>query len=137
MRRRRIKQIILFMLLHLITLFILLLPLQQGHFFGTNGDWYSQHIAIADSLRKAMLQSRSLVPQFIELGGGSSIYDFAYYGLLRPDILISCLFPKIEMKYFIAGYAILGVLASVELCYIWLRKKHMEKMFAIIGAVFL
>ena len=137
MRRRRIKQIILFMLLHLITLFILLLPLQQGHFFGTNGDWYSQHIAIADSLRKAMLQSRNLVPQFIELGGGSSIYDFAYYGLLRPDILISCLFPKIEMKYFIAGYAILGVLASVDLCYIWLRKKHMEKMFAIIGAVFL
>ena len=77
MRRRRIKQIILFMLLHLITLFILLLPLQQGHFFGTNGDWYSQHIAIADSLRKAMLQSRSLVPQFIELGGGSSIYDLS------------------------------------------------------------
>ena len=137
MRRRRIKQIILFMLLHLITLFILLLPLQQGHFFGTNGDWYSQHIAIADSLRQTMIKSRSLVPQFIQLGGGSSIYDFAYYGLLRPDILVSCLFPKVEMKYFIAGYAILGVMASVDLCYIWLRTQHMQKRFAIAGAVLL
>ena len=82
MRRRRIKQIILFMLLHLITLFILLLPLQQGHFFGTNGDWYSQHIAIADSLRKAMLQSRSLVPQFIELGGGRRIFFFCLFWVL-------------------------------------------------------
>lgn len=137
MKNRRLRQIILFVVLNLVTLVILLIPLQQGKFFGTNGDWYSQHIAIADSLRKAMLQNKCLVPQFINLGGGSSVYDFAYYGLLRPDVLIACLFPNVGMRYFIAVYAILGVIASVDLCYIWLRMKRMEKPFALAGALLL
>ncbi len=137
MQRRRNREIMTFVLLNSITLLVLLLPLQQGQFFGTDGDWYSQHIAIADSLRQTMLQNRSIIPQVISLGGGSSIYDFAYYGLLRPDVLISCLFPKVEMRYFIAGYAIFGVIASVDLCYIWLRKQHIEKKFAMAGAILL
>ena len=135
MRKEKIRQAVICLVMNIFILVILLLPLKQGQFFGTNGDWYSQHITIADSLRQAILKNKSLIPQFISLGGGSSIYDFAYYGLLRPDILISCLFPKIEMRYFIAVYAICGVLASVDLCYLWLMTQKIEEKISIMGAL--
>lgn len=120
-----------------ITLLLLFFPLGTGMFFGSEGDWYSQHVGIAESLRQTMLETGSLIPQYIHLGGGSSIYDFAYYGVLRPDILFSCLVPEIEMKYIIAGYAALGVTASVNFCYIWLRKQKLLNSFAFAGAVLL
>lgn len=125
------------LLLTVITLVILLLPLGTGMFYGSEGDWYSQHVGIAESLRQTMLETKSLIPQYINLGGGSSIYDFAYYGLLRPDVLFSCMVPDMEMKYVIAGYAVLGVIASVNLCYLWLQKQRLSKSFAFAGAVLL
>lgn len=100
---------------------LLFLPMRREYFFGSEGDWLSQHVGVAQSLRETMLQTGSILPQYIHLGGGSSIYDFAYYGLLRPDVLLSCLFPNVEMKYFIAGYAIFGVLLSVCVLFHWLR----------------
>lgn len=124
-------------LLTIITLLLLFVPLGTGMFFGSEGDWYSQHVGIAESLRQTMLETHSLIPQYIHLGGGSSIYDFAYYGLLRPDIVFSCLVPDIEMKYIIAGYAALGVLVSVNLCHLWLKKQGISKKFAFTGAILL
>lgn len=124
-------------ILTIITLLLLFFPLGTGMFFGSEGDWYSQHVGIAESLRQTMLETGSLIPQYIHLGGGSSIYDFAYYGVLRPDILFSCFVPEIEMKYIIAGYAVLGVTASVNFCYIWLRKQKLLNSFAFAGAVLL
>ena len=124
-------------LITIITLFLLFFPMGEGMFFGSEGDWYSQHVGIAESLRQTMLETGSLIPQYIHLGGGSSIYDFAYYGVLRPDILFSCLIPEIEMKYIIAGYAALGVLVSVNLCYVWLKRQKLLNCFAFAGAVLL
>lgn len=120
--------------LSLFTLLVLFLPLGRGMFFGSEGDWYVQHVAAADAIRQTMLESGSLFPQFIELGAGANIYDFAYYGLLRPDVVFSCLVPSVDMKYIIAVYAVLGVLASVNLCFYWLRK---QTGFAFLGAVLL
>ncbi len=124
-------------LLIVITLLLLFLPLETGLFFGSEGDWYSQHVGIAESLRQTMLETGSLIPQYIHLGGGSSIYDFSYYGLLRPDVLFSCLVPGLEMKYVIAGYAVFEVLLSVNFCYLWLRKQKLSRGFAFAGAVLL
>lgn len=117
------------------TLGLLLLPMGPGRFWGSDGDWYSQHTAIADSLRQTMLEQKSLLPQFISLGGGSSIYDFSYYGLLRPDVLFSCLIPQTDMKLIVAGYALLGVVSSVWLCYIWLKKYGVTPWASFAGAL--
>lgn len=125
------------LLLTIITLLLLFCPLGAGMFFGSEGDWYSQHVGIAESLRQTMLETGSLIPQFIHLGGGSSIYDFSYYGLLRPDILFSCLVPNMEMKYIIAGYAALGVIVSVNLCYVWLKELKITNEFSFVGVVLL
>lgn len=98
-------------------------------FFGSEGDWLTQHVAIADSLRQIILETGSLFPQYIHLGGGSNIYDFAYYGLFRLDVMISCLFPNIEVKYFVGGYALIGVVVSTAFCYLWLSHRT-EKNFS-------
>ena len=76
----------------------------RGEFFGYGSDWLSQHLPLAETLRSAMLDSGRLLPLYLHLGGGSSVYDFAYYGLLRPDILLGCLFPQVGMEYLLAGY---------------------------------
>lgn len=92
-----------------------------GMLFGFGSDWLSQHLPIAESLRQTMLESGRLLPLYIDLGGGSSAYDFAYYGLLRPDVLLGCLLPGVGMEYILGGYAVFGLLLGGNLVYVWLR----------------
>lgn len=95
---------------------------EEGLIFGFGSDWLSQHLPIAESLRQAMLESGRLLPLYIDLGGGSSAYDFAYYGLLRPDVLLGCLFPSVGMENILGGYAVFELLLGGNLVYVWLRE---------------
>lgn len=95
----------------------------RGEFFGYGSDWLSQHLPLAETLRSAMLDSGRLLPLYLHLGGGSSVYDFAYYGLLRPDLLLGCLFPEIGMEYFLAGYSLAGIVLGTNLLFWWLRRR--------------
>lgn len=137
MKNKKCTSVIFPVMLTVITILLLFLPMGSNMLFGSEGDWYMQHVAIADGLRHTMLDTGSRIPQYMRLGGGSSIYDFAYYGLLRPDILFSCLVPDVEMKYIIAGYAVLGVIASVNLCYTWLKRQGIDQWFAFAGGILL
>ncbi len=84
------------LLLFLFISLVQLVPLGNFWFFGSQGDWLSQHVAMGETIRQRMLETGSLIPQYLHLGAGSSGYDAAYYGVLRPDILLSCLFPQVE-----------------------------------------
>ncbi len=126
-----------YLVLGMFALVLMLLPMGAGNLFGSDGDWLSQHVAIAESLRQTMLSAHSVLPQWIGLGGGSSIYDFAYYGVLRPDVLLACLVPQIPMKYIISVYAMAGVMASGMLCYKWLKSLGKHEWTAVMGAVLL
>ncbi len=97
---------------------------EEGLIFGFCSDWLSQHLPIAESLRWAMLESGRLLPLYIDLGGGVSVYDFAYYGLLRPDVLLGYLFPSVGMEYILGGYAVFELLLGGNMVYIWLRGNH-------------
>ena len=124
--------------LELLTLLLLLLPVVcSGSFFGSEGDWYSQHVGAAELLRQTMLEQGTLFPQFVPAGGGSSLYDFAYYGFLRPDVVLSCLLPQVEMKYVIAGYSILEVLASGGICFFWLTSQNLSSRLSFCGGLLL
>lgn len=105
---------------------LVLLTIPRGCVYGSYTDWLSQHVQLAETIRNACIDQKSLTPAFLPLGGGSNGYQFSYYGYLRPDIIIGCLFPSIPMVYFVIGYMLTGYFASVLLCYYWLDL-HLQK----------
>ena len=93
------KQIYPYIFLTCLALIMVVVIIPSKNIFGSNTDWLSQHVNIADYLRQLILDNKSIFPDFaFNLGAGQNIYNFSYYGLLRPDILLSCLFPFIEIK---------------------------------------
>lgn len=118
-----------------LTCALMFLPVEEGCVFGSEGDWYSQHVGAAEALRQTMLRAGTLLPPYVGVGGGSSIYDLAYYGLLRPDLILSCLLPNVSMQHVISAYAALGVAASACLVYGWLRARDISVKGCLAGAV--
>lgn len=128
-----------FYLLLLTAVFFALIYLfiPENSVFGSNTDWMSQHAVLAETLRDACIEQKTILPDFLWLGGGSNSYQFSYYGYLRPDILLGCLLPQIPMIYLLIGCMMLCVLASGLLCYIFLIQNGQERLTAFIGSVLL
>lgn len=131
------KRLFTHMGMTMFTLGLALFPLEKNEFFGSEGDWISQHVGAAENIRQMVLSTGSIFPQYSTAGGGCNIYDYAYYGLYRPEVLLSCMFPRIEMKYFIAGYALLCMMLSVNLCYLWLSRKKLSPRYAVFASLLL
>ena len=116
------KQIYPYIFLTCLALIMVVVIIPSKNIFGSNTDWLSQHVNIADYLRQLILDNKSIFPDFaFNLGAGQNIYNFSYYGLLRPDILLSCLFPFIEIKNIIIIYMIFNLVVSTNLMYYWLK----------------
>lgn len=104
----------------------------KGYIYGSAVDWFSQHTALAETIRKACLEQETLLPAFLNLGGGTNGFAFSYYGYLRPDIILGCLLPQIPMYRILIIYMLLGYVVSVLLCCRWLEvetKSHSEAFF--------
>ena len=129
----RFKQLCAPLLLILLTAALLFFSVPQGSAFGSEIDWLSQHVAAAEHFRQSVYENGSLLIDYSDLGAGSNFYMFAYYGYLRPDILIGCLLPMLSMKTILIAYAILGVFASVLLCWLWLHKNGFSAFFCFVG----
>lgn len=110
----------------------LILPRQA--LFGSEGDWFCQHAAVAEQYRQSFYDTANLFPDWLPLGGGSNSYDFSYYGFLRPDVLISYLLPGVPMTSIISWYAILELAAGTVLCYFWMRRHVSLPLIAFSGA---
>lgn len=88
--------------------------------YGSKLDWLSQHVSLADYFRQT---KQLLLDSFANLQGQTNAFSFSYYGLLRPDVLISYLFPNVPTSFFIISYATLLWSFTGGLCYYWLRNK--------------
>lgn len=121
----------------LIIIFIILTSviIPAGCVYGSNTDWLSQHVTLAESIRTACLEQNTLLPSWIGLGGGANGFQFAYYGFLRPDIILGCLFPMVPMLNIIICYMLLLYITSVLLCYVWLRTEHLNPAPAWFGSM--
>lgn len=92
--------------------------------FGSNVDWISQHSVIPDYFRQQFYETGNLFPEFAaNIGGGQNIYNFSYYGLFHPVILISYLLPFVKMGDYLMGASIVSLVLSAELFYGWLLKR--------------
>lgn len=114
---------------------LIMMVMPAGVVYGSSTDWFSQHVALAETIRTACLEQHTLLPDWIALGGGSNGFQFAYYGYLRPDILLGCLLPRVPMMNIIIIYTLAGYLAAVLICYQWLREELDSRAFAYIGSM--
>lgn len=92
-------------------------------YYGSSLDWYSQHVSIPEYFRTLFYDTKELIPSFaMNIGAGQNIFNFSYYGLLSPVILVSYLLPFISMVDYIILSSILLSISSTILLYNFLKK---------------
>ena len=104
-------------------LFIALVSTGGKYIFGASIDFADQHYVLPDYMRTLFYENYDLFPDFaFNLGGGLNIYSISYYGFLNPIILLSYLFPFVEMLDYIIITTAIAVLSAVTLFYFYLKK---------------
>lgn len=135
--RKRIKKIDKhdFILLGIGLLF-LIATMKKGMLFGSTIDWQNQHTTFPDYFRTLFYSTGNLFPNLaMHIGAGQNIYNFSYYGLYNPLILLSYLFPFIKMVDYIQIINILIYLSTGLLFYRFLKKESKENI-AFLGSIF-
>lgn len=100
--------------------------------YGSKLDWLSQHVSLADYFR----QTKQLLPdRFANLQGQTNAFSFSYYGLLRPDVLISYVFPNVPTSFFIIVYATLLWSSTGVLCYYWQKNKGYKDSISFFSSI--
>lgn len=106
--------------------------------YGSKLDWNGQHYAIPDYFRKLFYETGEFFPSFApNIGGGENIYNLSYYGLYSPIILFSYLLPFVKMSTYIQAVSIIGVMADIVICYIFMNRKFKEKTAFLLTLAFL
>lgn len=97
--------------------------------FGCKTDWISQHIVFPDYFRKLFYATGNLFPNFaLSIGAGQNIYNFSYYGLLSPFVILSYLFPMIKMKTYVIGLNIILFNVLGIILYYFFKGKTTKKI---------
>jgi len=92
--------------------------------FGSMVDWISQHSVFPDYFRQLFYETGKFFPSFApNIGGGQNIYNFSYYGLYSPIILLSYLLPFVKMGSYVMISSAACYVLSIVLFYLWIRGK--------------
>ena len=109
-----------------------------GNIFGANMDFINQHAVIPEYFRQYFYENKKLIPDIIyNLGLGENAFNFSYYGLLNPIILISYLLPFISMESFIMSSSIILYLFSIYLFYKWIRNSFDSRKSFLLALIFM
>ena len=96
--------------------------------YGSKLDYVDQHYMIPEYLRTLFYQTKEIFPNFaLNLGMGQNIYNFSYYGLYNPIILISYLLPFIKMVNYIQISSIILIIIDIILFYKWISNHYQNK----------
>ena len=135
MKKINNKDIVNVLVLIIIFLLIVFSIIGFNYVNGSTVDWDSQHWIFPEYFRTLFYKTKDLFPSFaFNLGSGQNIYNFSYYGLLSPIVLISYLFPFVRMVDYIQISILIIVILSIILMYYWLRCKF-DKKNAFIGTL--
>ena len=69
----------------------------EGKLFGSETDWYCQHVTLVDTMHRQFYATRDLFPDWISLGSGTNFYALSYYGFMSPDVMVSYLLPSVPL----------------------------------------
>lgn len=134
---QKYKNDILMILLYSAIYIIIALILTHGKFlFASTTDFEMQHYIFPEYFRNLFYDTKDLLPDFaLNIGGGQNIYNFSYYGLLNPIILISYLLPRIPMIYYLIGASFIIVVSSTYLFYKFLQSHNFKNSTCIITSL--
>lgn len=109
-----------------------------GNIFGANMDFINQHTVIPEYFREYFYQNKKLIPDILyNLGLGENAFNFSYYGLLNPIILVSYLLPFISMTNYIMISSVILYLLSIFLFYKWIKNTFNSKKSFILTLIYL
>lgn len=136
MNRQKFKQTIPYLILGMATLFFCWFFCGRYGVFGSKVDWISQHSVLPDYFRQQFYNTGQLFPQFAaNIGGGQNIYNFAYYGLYSPVVLISYFLPFVKMSDYMMAAGVISLLAAVLLFYKWLLRRGITSRLSFLTAL--
>lgn len=134
----RKKKFVPYLFLGAVTVFICWFFAGRFGMFASTLDWISQHSVIPDYFRRQFYETGELFPEFApSLGGGQNIYNFSYYGLYSPVILLSYLLPFVKMSDYLMAASVLCLAAAGMLLYYWLKSCRVSRETALCCAVML
>lgn len=115
---------------------IIIFILRNNTLYGSILDWNTQHSVIPEYFRSLFYKTLNIFPDFaLNLGSGQNIYNYSYYGLFNPVIIISYFLPFISMKSYIQISSILLVYSSVILFYYFLRRNKVNENVSLLSSV--
>lgn len=119
-----LPQILPYAFLLALTFFACWLFAARHGMFASSVDWISQHSSFPDYFRQQFYETGQFFPEFApSLGGGQNIYNFSYYGLYSPVILISYLLPFVKMSDYLIAASLCCLAASAMLFYRWMKAR--------------
>ena len=136
MNRQKFKQTIPYLILGMFTLFFCWFFCGRYGVFGSKVDWISQHSVLPDYFRQQFYNTGQLFPEFAaNIGGGQNIYNFAYYGLYSPVVLISYFLPFVKMSDYMMAAGVISLIAAVLLFYKWLLRRGITSRLSFLTAL--
>lgn len=131
-KKDKLNLIIMTVIFCLIIIFIL----RNGNLYGSILDWNTQHSVIPEYFRSLFYKTLNIFPDFaLNLGSGQNIYNYSYYGLFNPVIIISYFLPFISMKSYIQISSILLVYSSIILFYYFLRRNKINENVSLLSSI--
>lgn len=121
--------------LAILPLLLIFISMPEKTLFASQIDYLPQHITIPDYLRTLFYENGTLFADYApHLQGGTNLYAFSYYGLFRPDVLLSFLFPMVSMKTIIITYSIFLMMLGNVVLFIWLSRKGFSWKISLFAA---
>lgn len=125
-----------YLILIILGLLLMLLPVGFNNMFGSSTDWVSQHTVFPEYFRNMFYTTGELIPDLaMNIGAGQNIFNFSYYGLLNPIILVSYFLPFIKMVDYMVISSIVVVISSALLLYKWLRNNKHSNFNSLISSI--
>lgn len=110
----------------------------KNSIYGSKLDYVDQHYMIPEYFRTLFYSSKKLFPNFaLNLGMGQNIYNFSYYGLYSPIILLSYLLPFIKMSTYIQITSIVCIIIDIILFYRYISNHYENKLIRFISTFIL
>ncbi len=115
---------------------VLLTILMGFNVFGSTKDWLNQHILFPEYFRQIFYSTGKFIPNLaFHVGAGENIFNFAYYGLMSPIILVSYLVPFIKMKLFMIISGIILYLLSGIFMFKFINKNFHNDKYAFYASI--